>query len=123
MAISVLVVDDNEWFLKAACALLVREGLEVLGVAPTSAEALWLVENLRPDVVLVDINLAEESGLDLAGQLLQANPGRASTVILMSTQAAADLDDLLAQSPATEFLAKSELSANAIRRILDRGIR
>jgi CheY-like chemotaxis protein len=123
MAISVLVVDDNERFLNAACALLVREGLEVLGVAPTSAEAIWLVENLRPDVVLVDINLAGESGLDLARQLRQADHGSESTMILMSTQAASDLDDVIAESPASGFLAKSELSADAIRRILSRSTR
>jgi len=123
MAINVLVVDDNESFLDASCALLRREGLEVLGVASTSDEAVWRVEDLRPDVVLVDVNLAGESGFDLARRLVQADQGRQSMVILMSTQAAADLADLIAESPATGFLAKSELSADAIRRILNGGTR
>jgi len=123
MAINVLVVDDNESFLDASCALLRREGLEVLGVASTSDEAVWRFEDLRPDVVLVDVNLAGESGFDLARRLVQADQGRQSMVILMSTQAAADLADLIAESPATGFLAKSELSADAIRRILNGGTR
>jgi DNA-binding NarL/FixJ family response regulator len=123
MAISVLVVDDNESFLDASCALLRREGLEVLGVATTSAEALRGVENLRPDVVLVDVNLGGESGFDLARLLVQADQGRESVVILMSTQAATDLADLIAESPANGFLPKSELSADAIRRILNGGTR
>jgi CheY-like chemotaxis protein len=120
-AISVLVVDDNEPFLRASCALLRREGLEVVGVASTSAEALRSVEDLRPEVVLVDINLAGESGFDLARQLLQGNRGYGSTVILMSTHTAADLADLIAESPATGFLAKSELSVDAIRQLLGTG--
>lgn len=123
MTISVLVVDDNESYLDASCALLRRESLEVVGVALTSAEALWRVEALRPDVVLVDVNLAAESGFDLARQLVEIDPRGESTVILMSTQAAADLADLIADSPVSGFLAKSELSADAIRRIHNRGIR
>jgi DNA-binding NarL/FixJ family response regulator len=119
MAISVLVVDDNESFLDASCALLGRDGLDVIGVASTSADAAGRVEELRPDVVLVDINLAGESGFDLAWQLVEAGQGRDSAVILMSTQTAADLADLIAESPASGFVAKSELSADAICRILD----
>jgi CheY-like chemotaxis protein len=118
MAISVLVVDDNESFLEASCALLSREGLEVVGVASTSEQALTRVEGRRPDVVLVDVNLAAESGFDLAHRLVEAEPSRASAVILMSTHAAADLADLIAESPAIGFLTKSELSADAIRRLL-----
>jgi CheY-like chemotaxis protein len=123
MSISVLVVDDNQSFLDASCALLSREGIEFLGVASTSAEALRRFENLRPDVVLVDVNLAGESGFDLAHLLVQAGQGREPMVVLMSTQGEADLADLIAESPATGFLAKTELSADAIRRILKRGIR
>jgi CheY-like chemotaxis protein len=117
MPISVLVVDDSEPFLGASCALLGREGLDVLGVASTSAEAVGRVEELGPDVVLVDINLAGESGFDLARRLVEAGQGRDSAVILMSTQTAADLADLIAESPASGFVAKSDLSADAICRI------
>src|SRR6478672_2081945 len=75
-----LIVDDNERFLEAARLLLEREGLAVVGVATTSAEALRLEEQLRPDVVLVDIRLGDESGFELARRL-------SGTVILISTDA------------------------------------
>jgi CheY-like chemotaxis protein len=123
MVISVLVVDDNETFLDASCALLRRGGLKVLGVASTSAEAVRRFKDLRPDVVLVDVNLATESGFELARRLVALDRSRESTVILMSTQSAADLADLTAESPARGFLAKAELSTDAIRRIVDGGLR
>jgi CheY-like chemotaxis protein len=62
MAFGVLIVDDNPLFLEAARDLLEREGQHVVGVAATSAEALQRAEELRPEVVLVDIMLGSESG-------------------------------------------------------------
>jgi CheY-like chemotaxis protein len=66
MGFSVLIVDDSGPFLEAARALLAREGAEVVALASTTAEALGRLENLRPEVVLVDINLGRESGFELA---------------------------------------------------------
>ena len=120
MGIRVLVVDDNRPFLDAACALLQRQGLTVLGAATTAAQARNLVEQLRPDVVLVDINLGAESGFELARRLTEDN-GHRSTVILMSTHAETDFADLIADSPAAGFVPKSDLSADAIRLIRDEG--
>ncbi len=116
-----LIVDDNESFLEVARALLEREGLSVAGVASTYTDALDLIETLRPDVVLVDIFLGEESGLELARHLAEDGHGQgeAATVILISTHAEADLADVIAASPAIGFLPKTELSAKAIRRIVD----
>jgi len=119
MALSVLIVDDNRLFLEAARALLEREGLRVAGVAATSAEALERAEELRPQVILVDITLGSESGFDLAGRLAGQRPGLGPTVILISTHAGADFADLIAQSPAAGFVPKPALSADAIRRIVD----
>jgi DNA-binding NarL/FixJ family response regulator len=69
MAVGVLIVDDNQLFLEAARGLLERQGLRVVGVAATTAEALRRAEELRPEVVLVDITLGGESGFDLARRL------------------------------------------------------
>ena len=115
-----LIVDDNKTFLEAVRALLEREGLDVTAVASTYAEALDLFETLRPDVVLVDIFLGEESGLELARHLAEDGhtQGDSATVILISTHAEADLADLIAASPAAGFLPKAELSAKAIGRIV-----
>jgi DNA-binding NarL/FixJ family response regulator len=117
-----LIVDDNESFLAAARVLLEREGLAVAGVASTGAEALRQAEALRPDVVLVDIYLGEESGLDLAPRLVEDLKGEAD-VVLISTRAYEDVADLIPGSRAAGFLAKAELSASAIRKIVvSRGV-
>jgi DNA-binding NarL/FixJ family response regulator len=118
-----LIVDDNESFLEAARVLLEREGLSVVGVASTFADARGLFETLRPDVVLVDIFLGQESGLELAQNLVEDGhrEGDAATVILISTQTEADVAHLVAASRAAAFLPKTELSAKAIRRIVDGG--
>ena len=118
MAVRCLIVDDNRRFLEAARTLLEREGLTIAGLASTSAEALRAAETLRPDVVLVDVSLGEESGFELARRLV-AGGARGATVILISTRSEADLADLVALSPAAGFLSKSELSAGAIRGFLD----
>jgi DNA-binding NarL/FixJ family response regulator len=118
MAVRCLIVDDNRAFLEAARKLLEREGLTIVGVASTSVDALREAETLRPDVVLVDVSLGEESGFELARRLV-ADHARGATVILISTRSEAELADLVALSPAAGFLSKSELSADAIRGFLD----
>jgi DNA-binding NarL/FixJ family response regulator len=113
-----LIVDDNPSFLEAAHALLEREGVSVVGSASTCAEALSQVEALRPDVVLVDLSLGEESGFDLAHQLEAQGMVDRSGVILISTRSEADLGDLIAATPAAGFIPKLRLSAAEIRRKL-----
>ena len=116
-----LIVDDNASFLEAARILLEREGLSVAGVASTGADALRQVEAVHPDVVLVDIFLGDESGLDLTKRLVQDGVVHEAPVILISTHSQADLEDLITASPAAGFVPKAELSASAIRGIVDRG--
>ena len=67
-----LIVDDSACFVAAARGLLERQGFTVVGVASTGAEALRCFEELRPDVTLVDLELAGESGFDVAEQLHRA---------------------------------------------------
>jgi DNA-binding NarL/FixJ family response regulator len=110
-----LIVDDNRPFLDAARLLLEREGLAVVGVATTGADALRLEEELRPDVVLVDIRLGAESGFDLAQRLR----GR---VILISTQAESEYAEEIAASAAAGFIPKAQLSASAVLRLVGRAI-
>src|ERR1700688_2487877 len=117
MPLRYLLVDDNETFLEAASLLLEREGVTVVGVASSIAEALRQARALRPDVILVDIGLGDESGFDLARLLAQdGQDGRDGNaeVILISARAEIDYAELIAESPAAGFLAKSELSARAI---------
>ena len=117
MALRCLVVDDNDAFLEAALVLLEREGVTVAGMASTIAEALRQIEALRPDVILVDIGLGDESGFDLARRLARNGRGRGATVIMISSRAEADYAELIEESPTAGFLAKSELSAQGISRL------
>jgi DNA-binding NarL/FixJ family response regulator len=119
VSIRCLIVDDSAAFLKAASVLLQREGVTVVGVASNSAEALRQARALRPDVILVDIGLGNESGFDLARLLVKDDQGGNAEVILISARAETDYAELIAESPAAGFLVKSELSAQAIGRILD----
>jgi CheY-like chemotaxis protein len=116
MPLRCLLVDDSDAFLETASLLLEREGLAVVGVASSIADALREARALRPDLILVDIGLGDESGFTLA-QLL-ARDYQGAGVILISAGAEADYAELIAQSPAAGFLAKSELSASGIGRIL-----
>ena len=115
MAPRLLIVDDNTRFLSAARSTLERQGLEVVGIATNTAEAVQRVETLRPDVVLVDISLGDESGFDLTRRLVDE---LRTPVVLISTRAEDDYADLVATSPAVGFLSKSQLSARALRGLL-----
>jgi len=118
MPLRCLLVDDNHAFLEAARVFLEREGVTVVGVASSIAEALRQARALRPDVVLVDIGLGDESGFDLARFLARDGQGVDAEVILISTHSEADYSELIAESPAAGFLAKTELSARGISRVL-----
>jgi CheY-like chemotaxis protein len=120
LSISVLIVDDSPQFLEAALGLLRREQLHAAGVM-TIAQALEETERMRPDVVLVDVMLAGESGFDLARRLAAPERTTQPPVILISTHTAEDLEDLIAASPAVGFLPKSELAAEAILSLLGSG--
>jgi CheY-like chemotaxis protein len=110
-----VIVDDNFEFLEVARSLLEREGVTVLGVAATASEALRRVGELRPQVVLVDIDLGGDSGFEVARRITSA---ASTSVILISTHAEDDFAELIAESPAAGFISKSELSAGAIQRML-----
>ena len=97
--------------------------MAVVGVAETGEEAIRLMEQLKPDLMLVDIDLGPESGFDLARRLARPRGGVAPPTILVSTHDAADFADLIAASPAIGFLCKSDLSARAIQAQLSTRIR
>jgi CheY-like chemotaxis protein len=113
-----LIVDDNPGFLEAARALLQQEGIQVVGVASTGAEAIQRATELRPDVTLLDIDLGEESGFDVARKLVDspsAHPGR---LIIVSAYAEEEFFELIEASPAIGFVRKPSLSADAIGTLL-----
>jgi DNA-binding NarL/FixJ family response regulator len=121
MKLRCLIVDDSLLYLEAARALLEREGIDVAGVASKAADAMQQAEALRPDVILVDIVLGEESGLDLVRRLSEDSRAGGPALILISTHTEADFSALIEESPAAAFIPKPELSAEAIRRALNGG--
>jgi DNA-binding NarL/FixJ family response regulator len=113
-----VIVDDSAAFVDAARRLLEHDGIMVVGVASTSAEALRCVQDLRPDVMLVDVDLGRENGFEVAEQLYESGLPAPTPVIMISTHNEQDLADLIATSPAVGFVAKLGLSAGAVRDLL-----
>ena len=118
MTLRCLIVDDNATFLEAARAVLERQGVAVVDVASTGADAVDRVRDLRPDVVLVDVKLGSESGFEVARRLAGTGVDGLS-VILISTHVEADLDELIDHAPVAGFVPKARLSAQAIQELVD----
>lgn len=112
---SVLIVDDHTAFRTFARALLEADGLDIAGEATDGAQAIEAVEMLHPDVVLLDINLPEMDGFEVARRV--SRPG-GPVVVLTSSRPASDYGTKLDDSPAVGFLPKNELSGEALRRLV-----
>jgi two-component system, NarL family, nitrate/nitrite response regulator NarL len=112
VSVRCLLVDDSEEFLSSAARLLESQGFEIVGGARTGAEAIDLMTELDPDVVLVDIELAEEDGIALTADLQSRSPS--TCIVLISAYERDDLSDLISGSAALGFLPKNELGARAI---------
>jgi DNA-binding NarL/FixJ family response regulator len=117
--ITCLIVDDSFEFYEAARQLFAAEGVMVIGFAATSDEAVELTLALQPDVVLVDIGLGIESGVDAAQRLVAvANGG--PPIVLVSAESYDELTELVDVSGARGFVSKTDLSGDTIRWFLDR---
>ncbi len=113
---TVLIVDDHADFRASARALLEAEGFDVVGEAAGGEQALAEVERLRPDVVLLDVQLPGEDGFAVAKRL--AAGGSGATVILISSREAAAYGSRLDTAAAQGFLAKRMLSGEALAALL-----
>ena len=114
---SVLIVDDHPSFRANARALLEAEGLEVVGEAEDGTSALSEVERLRPQVVLLDVQLPDMDGFEVASRL--AVNGSGPRVILVSSHDVCDFGRLVASSGAAGFIPKAELSGAAIAELIE----
>jgi DNA-binding NarL/FixJ family response regulator len=114
-----VIVDDNAGFREEMRALLEEQGISVVGDAASGTEAIRRIAESRPDVALIDIDLGGESGIALTRTLSEAmNGAPVPKVILISTHDEREYADLIEASPAVGFLAKTDLSAPAIRQML-----
>jgi DNA-binding NarL/FixJ family response regulator len=115
-----LIVDDNPEFLQAARTLLELQGINVIGTAASAGEAVRRAEEDRPDLTLVDIDLDGDSGFAVARALKAEGRTAGGQLIMISTHAEDEFVELIEASPAIGFVAKSDLSAEAIQALLAR---
>jgi DNA-binding NarL/FixJ family response regulator len=113
---TVLIVDDHPSFRSSAHLLLEAEGFEVVGEAEDGESALDAVRSLRPDLVLLDVQLPGIDGFEVTRRL-RANGG-APAVILVSSRDCRDYGTLAEESGALGFVAKAELSGEALEALL-----
>ena len=116
MAATVLIVDDHPGFRAAARRLLELEGYHVVGEAQDGESAIDAARELRPEVVLLDVQLPDIDGFEVAQRL--SNNGHTPAVVLTSSREASDYSPCLDRTPACGFLPKAELSAAGIADIL-----
>ena len=112
----VLIVDDHAAFRASARALLEAEGFDVVGEAADGEQAVREVERLRPDVVLLDIQLRGADGFAVADRL--ASAGCVAAVVLISSREAAAYGQRLESAAAKGFIAKRDLSGEALAALL-----
>ena len=117
MTRTVLIVDDHPSFRASAHAILEADGFEVVGESPDGVTALADAERLRPEIVLVDVQLPDLSGFEVCEQLSTQN-GLSPAVVLVSSRDASDYGDQIVRCGACGFVPKAELSGAAVRALL-----
>ena len=114
---TILIVDDHETFRSFARALLESEGFEVVGESEDGASGIQAAASLRPDVVLLDVQLPDLTGFQVAERL--TTDGSTLPIILVSSRDASSYGDQVESSGAIGFIPKAELSGQAIRSLLE----
>jgi DNA-binding NarL/FixJ family response regulator len=117
VATSVLIVDDHPSFRATARLLLEVEGYDVIGEAPDGLSAVERATELRPDVVLLDVNLPDIDGFEVASRLT-AN-GDSPTIVLCSSRDGSDFGPLVERSGARGFISKADLSGASLAALLE----
>jgi DNA-binding NarL/FixJ family response regulator len=113
MRVRVLIVDDLEPFRSAARAVVqATAGFEVAGEVASGEESLDKVKDLRPDLVLMDVNLPGMGGAEATRRILADMPG--AVVVLLSTRDADEVGSLAADCGAAAYIAKSIFSSRTL---------
>jgi DNA-binding NarL/FixJ family response regulator len=115
---TVLIVDDHPSFRSSARAVLEADGFEIVGEADTGESAIAATHSLHPDVVLLDIQLPDETGFAVCAHLLELN-GTSPQVVLVSSRDECDYGELIATCGAKGFVPKAELTGEAVASLLE----
>lgn len=113
---TLLIVDDHADFRTFARALLEADGFTVVGEAADGAAAVAAVDDLRPQIVLLDIALPDLDGLAVAELLAAA--ADPPVVVLVSSRDPSAYGPRLTRAAAVGFLPKAELSGRAIAHMI-----
>jgi DNA-binding NarL/FixJ family response regulator len=116
MPTSVLIVDDHPSFRLSARRMLEADGYSVVGEAGDGATAIAAARELEPDLVLLDVQLPDIDGFEVAEQLHAG--GERSAIVLTSTRERSDFGAEIAASPADGFVTKGELSGEALAALI-----
>jgi DNA-binding NarL/FixJ family response regulator len=114
---TVLIVDDHPTFRASARRLLEAEGFDVVGESEDGESAIERVRSLRPDIVLLDVQLPGIDGFEVARRLTMN--GSSPDIVLVSSREASDYGDCVASSGARGFISKAELSGEAIVSLIE----
>ena len=115
---TVLIVDDHPSFRASARAILEAEGFEVVGEAHDGESGVVAIERLHPDVVLLDVQLPDTDGFEICRDCLARN-GYNPQIVLVSSRDADDYGELISRSGARGFIAKAELSGEALAALVE----
>jgi DNA-binding NarL/FixJ family response regulator len=116
LVMSVLIVDDHPSFRASARRLLEAEGFDVIGEAGDGHAAIAAAQQLQPDLVLLDVQLPDLNGFEVAARL--AALGLPSAVILTSSRNSAEYGTLVTETPVRGFVPKAELSGAVLTGLL-----
>jgi two-component system response regulator EvgA len=111
---SVVIIDDHEGFRSSARTLLEADGYRVVGEAGDGMSGLRVAADLEPDVVLLDVELPDIDGFDVAARLAT---GEGPQVVLISSREFSGTEQVL-RSGARGFVPKDELSGEALAAVL-----
>ena len=112
---TVVIVDDHPSFRASARAILESDGFEIIGEAVDGSSALALLRGLRPDVVLLDVQLPDMTGFDVCEECGDLDH---TAVVLVSSRDGSDYGDLIERSGARGFIPKADLSGEAVTQLL-----
>jgi DNA-binding NarL/FixJ family response regulator len=113
---TVLIVDDHPSFRAVAQTVLETDGFAVVGTASDGNSGFDAALRLAPDVVLLDVELPDIDGFEVAARLRRA--GSTAAIVLASSRDGADFGSLVTESGARGFVAKAELTGDAIRALV-----